>query len=342
MIRELVVDPTFVRVVDVGASGGPQSRWKDADCKSLIILFEPDPRECEKLQKQLGDQYIVRNVALSERQGKFEFHMYRDQLASSVYRPDLDLLSRYYIDRTSGDFVDDRCENLRTLDIDKFDILKSIILTTDTLDNQLSVVNLMDVDFIKLDVQGHELPILKGSQATLSNTVGVEIEVEFLPLYKGQSIFHEVDAFLTSCGFELYDLKRTFRNRCGKKIYGDRKGQLLWADALYLRSPERLLQEIEISPHKVMRSAQIYLAYHYPDLASTLSDLAAVGSLINSCEAKELNKLLAEYEVQQMNILPKFPGKRRLRALCLRLAEMLANERRTDKRQDEALGNCTK
>ena len=342
MNRDLIADPTFLRVIDVGASGGPQSRWKEADYKSLIVLFEPDPRESEILQKKLGDRYIVRNVALSERPGNLEFHMYRDQLASSVYLPDLDLLRRYYIDKTSSDYIDDRYDNLRTLKIDKFDVLKTITLSADTLDNQLSIVNLMDIDFIKLDVQGHELPILKGGRTTLSNTVGVEIEVEFLPLYKGQSVFHEVDSFLTSCGFELYDLKRTFRNRCGKKIYGDRKGQLLWADALYLRSPERLLQEIKISSHKVLRSARIYLAYHYPDLASTLLDLATVGSHINSCDAKVLNKLLAEYEVQKMNIIPKFPGKRRLRALCLRLAEILTNKRRTDKWEDKALGNSTK
>jgi hypothetical protein len=68
-------------------------------------------------------------------------------------------------------------------------------------------------------------------------------------------------------------------------------------------------------------------------------DLAVAGSLINPGEAKVLTKLLAEYEVQQMNLLPRFPGKRRLRALCLWLAEMLKNAPRRDKREDEELGN---
>jgi FkbM family methyltransferase len=339
MNRDIVTDPTRLRVVDVGASGGPQSRWHDLDCNLLEILFEPDPRESERLKERLGDRRIVLNSALSDHPGNLEFHMYRDQRASSVYKPDLNLLGRYYVDRDGADLVDDRYGNRRMLDIGKFDILKTVTIVADTLDNQLSAAGVMDVDFIKLDVQGHELPVLRGGRGALSNAIGVEVEVEFLPVYKGQPVFHQVDAFLMSCGFELYDLRRTFRNRCGQRIYGDRKGQLLWADALYMRSPEKLLREIDVTPQKIMRTASVFLAYHYPDLVSTLRDLAFSGMHINADEAMRLHKLVAKHEVQRTSVLPRFPGKQHLRAMFLKLADFLASGRRTDKQEDRTLGN---
>ena len=38
-------------------------------------------------------------------------------------------------------------------------------------------------DFIKIDVQGGELSVLKGAARTLSSILGVEAVVEFIPLY---------------------------------------------------------------------------------------------------------------------------------------------------------------
>ena len=78
-------------------------------------------------------------------------------------------------------------------------------MKTDTLSNQLKLNNFSEVDFIKIDVQGYGLSVLKGSIEYLSNTIGLEIEVEFLEIYKNQPLFNKVDSFIQKHNFQLYD-----------------------------------------------------------------------------------------------------------------------------------------
>ena len=66
-------------------------------------------------------------------------------------------------------------------------------------------------DFVKLDTQGTELYILEGMQHTLKRAIfGVEVEVEFIEMYKNQPLFNEVDIFMRKLGFHLFDLKKYF------------------------------------------------------------------------------------------------------------------------------------
>jgi FkbM family methyltransferase len=48
-------------------------------------------------------------------------------------------------------------------DAERFEVLKTIKIETDTLDNQLKKNGITEIDFVKIDTQGHELPILQGS-----------------------------------------------------------------------------------------------------------------------------------------------------------------------------------
>ena len=50
-------------------------------------------------------------------------------------------------------------------------------------------------DFMKIDVQGYELKVLKGSEDSLKEILGLEIEIEFPEIYKNHCTFDEINHF---------------------------------------------------------------------------------------------------------------------------------------------------
>jgi len=61
-------------------------------------------------------------------------------------------------------------------------------------------------DFIKLDVQGYELQVLKGGEHTLRSAEAVLMEVNLLALHEGVPLFHQAAEFMGKRGFQVYDL----------------------------------------------------------------------------------------------------------------------------------------
>jgi FkbM family methyltransferase len=80
-----------------------------------------------------------------------------------------------------------------------------------TMDLALRGVGIDAVDFIKLDTQGSELDILAGAEAVLAGPVfAIELEVEFLPIYRGQPLFADVDAFMRARDLRLVNFVNVF------------------------------------------------------------------------------------------------------------------------------------
>ena len=57
------------------------------------------------------------------------------------------------------------------------------------------------MDFLKMDVQGAEREVLAHGRAKLKDTVVIQTEVSFVPLYKDQPVFGEIDLALRELGF---------------------------------------------------------------------------------------------------------------------------------------------
>lgn len=79
---------------------------------------------------------------------------------------------------------------------------------------------------LKLDVQGFELNVLRGAIKTLESCAYVYAECSEVPLYDGQALRPEVEAFLGQHGFRL-------RSRCNEQRVN---GELIQADYLFARS----------------------------------------------------------------------------------------------------------
>ena len=83
-----------------------------------------------------------------------------------------------------------------------FDIWGQVIseqkILTKTLD---SIGEIEQVDFLKIDIQGGELSVFQNGKKKLANTVAIQTEVSFIPLYEDQPTFGAVDIELRGLGF---------------------------------------------------------------------------------------------------------------------------------------------
>jgi FkbM family methyltransferase len=64
-----------------------------------------------------------------------------------------------------------------------------------------SIAEIGEMDFLKIDVQGAELAVFRGGRSRLQRAVAVQSEVSFVPLYRDQPSFGEIDGELRSLGF---------------------------------------------------------------------------------------------------------------------------------------------
>ena len=139
-------------------------------------------------------------------------------------------------------------------------------LTTKRLDD---VPEAAGTDFLKLDVQGAELDVIRGASKTLSSVTIVQTEVEFVPLYEGQPLFADVDMALRAHGFMFHKFLG-LSGRAFKPFLRDKNpnlpiGQILWSDAVYVRDFTRF---DELAPDQLLKLALVLIeCYRSVDLA---------------------------------------------------------------------------
>ena len=74
------------------------------------------------------------------------------------------------------------------------------------LHHTISEENLKGKTLVKIDVQGFELEVLKGSQEVIKFFDYLYIECSFIELYEKQPLAHEVIKYLQNKGFILYSI----------------------------------------------------------------------------------------------------------------------------------------
>ena len=214
-----------IRLIDVGARGGIDTRWNPYFEYLDVMGFEPDPDECAALNaKQFPYSIVFLPEALGARNDeKATLYICKSPGCSSLLRPNMDLCGSY----AYGEAMD------------------VVGKHTVTLNRMDTVCRNFQPDVMKVDTQGTELDVLIGAGQLLDNVLAVELEVEFVPQYQDQPLFSDVDAFLRDQGFQLRGIRRTFWREKADHVHSF-GGQLIHGDALYLR-PERLDSQKAIS-----------------------------------------------------------------------------------------------
>ena len=58
-----------------------------------------------------------------------------------------------------------------------------------------------ELDYLKIDIQGGELDVFRNGRSKLAQTVLIQTEVSFIPLYEDQPTFSDIDIELRAQGF---------------------------------------------------------------------------------------------------------------------------------------------
>jgi FkbM family methyltransferase len=176
-IRALGFSPTCI--VDVGAYVGNWTRMvKSIFANANVLMIEAQPGRQADLQR-VCDEYP----------GQL---MYRTSLLGAEARETVE----FYELETGSSVLFEQSSITR----------KQHHYSMYTLDEVLSQAGFGPVDFLKLDVQGYELEVLKGAPQTLVNATVVLMEVSLLGINKGAPLLNEVLQFMAERGFRSYDI----------------------------------------------------------------------------------------------------------------------------------------
>lgn len=273
--------------MDVGAAGGVAPHWRDYLFVMDVDCFEPDARECAARALNSPPNMHWYPVALAGETGRRPFHVLNRTTGSSLFPPNDPVILEYSGQSYAG--------VRRVIDVDCLSLADFLAA------HRRPVPVLM-----KLDTQGSELEILSSLNASqLEEVLCVEVEVEFLELYKGQPLFGDVHAFMQGHGFRLLDLRthRSYRNAKDEPLHYLRKhlntaagsaslsAELVAGDALYIRDAS--LQAPATTSVGLVTLLCVLRLYGFYDLAFWVAEKAARDGSISAAEAKALARDVA-------------------------------------------------
>jgi len=214
-----------VDVVDIGANpidGHPPYKPLLQRGGARVIGFEPAAEAYAELEKAKGPHETYLPLAVGDGR-EHTLHLCAASGMTSLLEPNPDLLRHFHGFEVWARV--DRTERIRTTRLDDVEAIRNI-------------------DFLKIDIQGFELEVFKHGEQKLSDAVVIQTEVEFLPLYKNQPLFTDVDSYLASRGFVLHRFwplkSRTVRPMLVNGDIFQALGQVFDADAVYIRDFRRL------------------------------------------------------------------------------------------------------
>ena len=263
-----------LKILDIGAS---ESEQPPAYMRLLgafpceVVGFEPDAAEWKKLNEHRREGQLYLPYAIGDGSSR-TLHQCSSSYCSSLFEPDEALANRFH-QLGALMHVTGRSE-----------------IETRRLDD---IAETAGADFLKIDVQGGELLVLEGATARLSEILVVHTEVEFIPLYKDQPLFGDIDAALRRHGFLFHTMVpfgRTFRPLIVNNNDEAWMRQIIWADAVYVRDFTKFA---DLPPEALLKIAAIlHENYQSFDLAALALD-AYDKQTGSGLQAKYLKRLSA-------------------------------------------------
>ena len=220
-LNDVITDIPMVTIIDIGAMVVGQEQ---VFCKPLIakgkartIAFEPDERECAKVNVKLGKPHkcLPYFVGDGTERTFFQTNM---TMTGSLYPPNRKVVDKYAHLGEAMQLV--ATHPVKTVRLDE-------------------VIEVGDADLLKMDVQGAEVDVLRGATRSLKAVTIVQSEVCFVDLYEGQCLFADIDRHLREQGFAFHTFLPISGRPLKPLVTGNDPNrpfkQLLWTDAVYVR-----------------------------------------------------------------------------------------------------------
>jgi len=269
-------------ILDIGATGGIQKKW--GLIEKILNVSLVDANENSIFGKNKFKSLNIIPKLFSSVAGKnIKFNIAKYAQCSSISEPNFDHINRY-----KG--------KINFFNAESFKIMKQIEMETETVDRSFFGNNL---DFIKIDAEGHHYEILEGAKNTLEGVLGLEIECEFFQLRKNQKVFSNVVDLMEKYNFEFIDFLNIHRwERYQFRI----TGQPQHSDILFLRRPEDIVKKFNnntISESVLLKYITIISIYNRADLLkyiiNCLNDF-----ITNKYNLKQLHTL-TEAKLKRLN-----------------------------------------
>jgi FkbM family methyltransferase len=197
-------------VFDIGANVGQFGQEiRSAGYRGKIVSFEPLTQAHVKLisNASLDTAWIVHpRAAVGDRDGSVEINIAGNSVSSSI----LPMLDSHSSAESSSAYVGQERTPLVMLDT----------VAGQYLDTESKL-------FLKIDTQGFEWQVLDGASETLKLSLGVLLEMSFVPLYDHQPLWLELVNRMESSGFTLWAIQRGFTDKA--------TGRSLQCDGIFLR-----------------------------------------------------------------------------------------------------------
>lgn len=221
ILKKLVPIDRLTEVIDIGANPidgiPPYKKMLDAGLCN-VTAFEPQENALAKLNAGKGPHERYFPYAIGD--GNLHtLHIFRGTGWASLFDIDPASLNVFQHFRPLTDLIEKK--QIQTRRLDDIEEIKSL-------------------DFLKIDIQGGELSVFKNARKLLASAVCIQTEISFVPLYKGQPGFGEVDTELRSQGFIPHCFGMPYETRPITPLVFDNqpwKGlhQLVEADLVYVR-----------------------------------------------------------------------------------------------------------
>ena len=223
-LHQILAPSRLTSIVDVGANpidGDPPYKAMLAAGLCEVTGFEPQAEALARLEEKKGPQERYLPYALGEGTSA-TLNICELEGMTSLLVPEPGHLALFNLFPIWGK------------------VKNQIPVETRKLDD---IAEIARMDFLKMDVQGSERDVLSHGREKLKDTVVVQTEVSFVPLYRNQPVFGEIDLMLRREGFLPHCVTGTKIWPIAPMAVGDTPNrgirQLLETDMVYVRDFSR-------------------------------------------------------------------------------------------------------